>query len=164
MHLARLSRLCLFIIICAALTACGSGGGDTIVVNNAALPAFKDVDTAPPIIKTAARAVVRIGTAGSQATGFFISANGTLLTNDHVLGDSTCATEGCYIEIDRLHQRGIAYQDSETVYAVPLAVDNGLDMALVQLYNAPGGTKLNSPDFLTRAPRVQRNYSAVISR
>lgn len=133
-----------------ALFASLAGCGDTTtVVNNADLPVFNDITSAPPAIQTAARAVVRISTAGGTATGFFISPTGQLLTNDHVLGDSVCAAEGCYIEITRMHQRGAVQQDPEIVFAVPGAVDAGLDMAVVQLYDTKGGTKRATPDYLS---------------
>jgi V8-like Glu-specific endopeptidase len=151
-YIPVLYRSLLLLILTTLLASCGAsdgGSGSFIQINNATLPDFKHVDSAPPAIQTAAKAVVRIGTAGAMATGFFISGTGLLLTNDHVLGDTVCAKEGCYIEIDRQHQRGVAYRDNDIAFAVPIAVDNGLDMALVQLYNAPGGTKLSTPDYLT---------------
>jgi len=138
-----------------ALLACLTGCGDTTtVVNNADLPGFSDITTAPAVIQTAAKAVVRIHTARSRATGFFISSTGQMLTNDHVLGDSVCPIGGCYIEITRMHQRGATQLDPEIVFAVPGAVDVGLDMAVVQLYDRPGGTRLTTPDYLSFSSRT----------
>lgn len=146
-------RKCVLPASIIALLASLAGCGDTTTVvnniNNADLPGFNDITTAPAPIQTAARAVVRIGTAGSIATGFFISPTGQLLTNDHVLGDSVCPIEGCYVEITRMHQRGAAQQDTEIVFAVPGAVDVGLDMAVVQLFESKGGGKLATPDYLS---------------
>lgn len=127
----------------------GCSKNTTTVNNNADLPNLNDIVTAPDAIQTAARAVVRIRTAGQSGTGFFISATGQLLTNNHVLGDTVCPVEGCYIGITFLHQKGQPVQQPVNVFAVPVAVNAGLDMALVQLYNSPGGTELNSPDYLT---------------
>ena len=133
------------------VTLTGCGDETTIVnnINNADLPGFNDITAAPAPIQTAARAVVRIQTAGSYATGFFISPTGQLMTNDHVLGDSVCPTEGCYIEISRMHQRGSSRQSPEFVFAVPGTVDVGLDMAVVQLYDSKGGKPLATPDYLS---------------
>lgn len=144
----KLVHLGLGALIIVTLTGCGDETTVVNNINNADLPGFNDITTAPAPIQTAARAVVRIQTAGSYATGFFISSTGQLMTNDHVLGDSVCATEGCYIEISRMHQRGSTPLPSEIVFAVPGAVDVGLDMAVVQLYG-PDGAMLATPDYLS---------------
>jgi V8-like Glu-specific endopeptidase len=114
----------------------------------AVLPSFNDVISAPAAIRTAARAVVRVATAGQMATGSFISGSGLLLTNNHVLGVSVCPLEGCWIQITALHQRGEPYQPSQTVFALPVAADVGLDLAVVQLHASQGGAKLVTPDYL----------------
>jgi hypothetical protein len=114
------------------------------------LPSFEDVFSAPSAIQTAARAVVLIGTAGELATGSFISPNGILLTNNHVLGVGICPAEGCYAQItfmDQLHSDPAP--TSKTVFVVPLAVDIGLDIAIVQVLPSPGGAPLDTPDYLT---------------
>jgi hypothetical protein len=116
---------------------------------DAAPPSFSDVLSAPAAIQTAARAVVRVESAGELASGSFISASGLLLTNNHVLGEPVCPREGCWIEITPMHQRGTPYQQPETVFAVPMSVDVGLDLAFVQLYTSQGGPRLVTPDFLT---------------
>ena len=67
-------------------TGCGSGPS---------FPHFNHIATAPAAIKTAARAVVRIHTAKAYGTGSFISPDGLLLTNNHVLGVPVCPIEGC---------------------------------------------------------------------
>ena len=147
------SRICIVLasaaLLLTVLTGCGDDVTNITNVNNADLPGFNDITTASPVIQTAAKAVVRIHTAGSYATGFYVSSTGQLLTNDHVLGDSVCPSEGCYVEITPLHQRGKARVAPVTYFAVPNAVDVGLDMALVQLYTAKGGSKVTTPDYLT---------------
>lgn len=152
------SRLCILLasalMLSISLTGCGDDVTNITNVNNADLPGFNDITTAPPAIQTAARAVVRIHTAGSYATGFYVSSTGQLLTNDHVLGDSVCPSEGCYVEITSLHQKGMPRTDPVTYFAVPNAVDVGLDMALVQLYTTKGGSKIATPDYLTLASRT----------
>lgn len=149
MNFFRLSLLASLLL--AVLTGCGDDITNNI--NNADLPGFNDITSAPAPIQTAARAVVRIRTARSSATGFFTSSTGQLMTNDHVLGDSVCPIEGCYIEITRMHQRGEAQLEPVTVFALPNAVDVGLDMAVVQLYDGKGGNKLSTPDFLSFSSR-----------
>jgi hypothetical protein len=124
------------------LAACSSPAPGT------RLPSFNDVATAPAVIQTAARAVVRVHTADEYATGCFLSPTGLLLTNNHVLGDTVCPREGCHVAISLMHQVGEPVQDPMTVFAVPVAVDVGLDMALVQIYASQGGAELASPDFL----------------
>jgi V8-like Glu-specific endopeptidase len=115
------------------------------------LPSFTDVASAPAVIQVAARAVVRIQTAGELATGSFISPMGLLLTNNHVLGVDICPKEGCFAQITEMHQRGAPLQQPQTVFAVPKAVDVGLDMAVVQLYSYAGGAQgpeLETPSYL----------------
>ncbi len=120
------------------------------------IPGFNDVTSASKAIQVAARAVVRVGTAGEFASGSFVSPTGLLLTNNHVLGVGICAVEGCSVAITFRHERGVAPQPPTAVFAVPVAVDVGLDMALVQLYSSPrdtSGQKVDTPDYLTFDPR-----------
>jgi len=127
--------------------ACGKSA------DNAGLPHFNDLTSAPTVIQNAAKAVVRITTAGFYGTGSFVSPTGALLTNNHVLGDAVCPLEGCYLQYTLMHQAGAARQAPQTAFAVPVAVDVGLDMALVQLYDQSGGTELATPDYLTLSQR-----------
>jgi hypothetical protein len=121
--------------------------------------AFKDPADAPAPIRTAARAVVRIATAAALGTGSFISVDGVLLTNNHVLGIPVCPREGCYATIARAHERNGSHA-SETVFLVPLNVNAGLDMAVLQAYSVDGPgqhtRKLVTPDFLSFLPRDAR--------
>ena len=113
------------------------------------LPSFSDVSSAPPVIQQAGEAVVRIGTAGEFATASFISPSGILITNNHVLGVDICPAEGCYVSLTFDYQRGDPVPTPMAVFAVPLAVDVGLDMAVAQIYVAPGGATLSTPHYLT---------------
>jgi V8-like Glu-specific endopeptidase len=131
------------VALCFAASACSSSSPATVT-----LPHFNDITTATPKIRTAARAVVRVRTAGEYGTGFFISATGLLLTNNHVLGDPVCAIEGCYVDLTQMHQRGEPQQQPSTVFGVPTTVNAGLDMAAVQFYD-PNGNQLDTPDFLS---------------
>jgi hypothetical protein len=121
--------------------------------NDADLPHFNDIGSAPAKLQTAARAVVRVSTAREIATGVFISPTGLLLTNNHVLGVTVCPVEGCYLQLTFMHQRGAPRQSPVVAFAVPTAADVGLDMAVVQVYTGAGGTPLDTPDCLTLAAR-----------
>jgi hypothetical protein len=126
------------------LVGCSGGGDDD------QLPTFHDLASAPGAIQTAAQAVVRIRTAGEAATGSFISSTGLLLTNNHVLGDSVCPIEGCSVELAFDFQRGQTLQPFVNAFAVPVAVDVGLDMAVVQIHSTRDDpTDLATPNFLT---------------
>ena len=149
MHLSASPRLQWLGLTSLLFLACGGPEID--------LPHFNDMESAPVPIQNAAKAVVRIRTAFASGTGAFISANGLLLTNNHVLGVPVCPVEGCYLQIARDYQKGIDYRSPITVFARPVAVDVGLDMAIVQLYtSAPlfaGGETVSSPDFLLFHPQ-----------
>lgn len=138
-----------------ALSLLGATGCDG---TNAAFYDFEDPRAAPEPIRAAAKAIVRIQTATSYATGSFISSDGVLLTNNHVLGVDVCPREGCYASIALSYERGQKRTDAVAVFAEPLHVDVGLDMAIVQLYllDASGnkGDKFVSPNNLTPDPRT----------
>ena len=132
------------------LAGCGGGGSDGSASNAGTdLPALNDIATASTVVQKAAKAVVLVRTAGAAASGSFISATGLFLTNNHVLGDTVCPREGCYVQITFLRQRGQQRQQPTIVFAVPQSVDVGLDMAVVQMYDSPGGNKLTTPDYLS---------------
>jgi S1-C subfamily serine protease len=135
-----------FLFLVAASTAACSNDSDR---SSVVLPSFGDVSDAPVAIQDAAQSVVRIGTAGEYATGSFISPNGILLTNNHVLGVDICPREGCYAQLTFMYQRHSTLQKPQTVFVVPLAVDAGLDMAVVQTYSGQGADPLSTPHYLT---------------
>lgn len=121
--------------------------------SEADLPRFNDVQSAPPAIRNSARAVVRVRTAGEQATAWFASPSGLMVTNNHVLGETVCPLEGCAVSVNEMYQRGERVTPALTLYAVPIAIDAGLDLAVVQLSYEPGGTPFASPDYLTIDPQ-----------
>jgi hypothetical protein len=128
----------------AGLTACSSSS------STAHLPTFSDVNAAPAAIQTAAHAVVRVILAEEEATGSFISPDGKLLTNNHVLGVDECPLEGCFAKITFDYQRGVSPAPTDQqVFIVPIAVDVGLDMALVQVLQGMGGQPISTPNYLT---------------
>jgi hypothetical protein len=143
--LARRESTISSLVVAALLGAgCPSSPQDDIH-----LPSLRDIPAAPAPIQTAAKAVVRVSTARETATGSFISSTGLLLTNNHVLGDAVCPLEGCYVQIKQMYQRGGPHLQAQIVYAVPRAVDVGLDAAVVQLFGSKGGPALSTPDYLT---------------
>ena len=131
------------------LLACGSSAcSSNSPQSSADLPHFQDISSAPPAIAKSAHAVVRIETATASGTGSFISGTGLLLTNNHVLGAPVCPIEGCMVQLSFEHERGAAPQNPVLVFAVPQAVDLGLDIAILQIYQQQGGQPLASPNFL----------------
>ncbi len=127
----------------AALLTCGCSA------RSASLPSFDDITSAPPIIQEAAAAVVLVSLPGESATASFISPDGLLLTNNHVLGVGICPVEGCYAQLTRNFQRGFPVEQPLTVFLVPRAVSIGLDMAVLQASASPGGPPLSTPSYLT---------------
>ena len=117
------------------------------------LPSFQDLTAAPAPIQKAAEAVVRIRTANSTATGSFVSATGLLLTNNHVLGTEVCPVEGCYAQLSFDYQRGKKAPAAQSVFVVPVAVNVGLDIATVQVFESQGGSPLSTPSFLALESR-----------
>jgi hypothetical protein len=122
---------------------------------NANPPKLNDLTSAEKPIRVAAKAVVRIQhPAGLSGTGSFISDDGLMLTNNHVLGTEECAREGCLITLTFDHQRGEPSADPVDVFAVPEHADPGLDMAVLQLYTDDSlRRRLSTPDFLDFSPR-----------
>jgi hypothetical protein len=131
-------------VAAAALFVCGcSSTGPTFG------PSLDDITSAPPAIQTAAAAVVLVTMPGFSATASFISPDGLLLTNNHVLGVGVCPIEGCYAQLTWKFQRGAPQEQPVTVFVVPRAVDVGLDMAVLQASSTPGGPPLPTPSYLT---------------
>ena len=144
----------LLLAISYGLSGCGGSGssGSSSNANSAAsvgLPQLKDLGSATAAIQRSAKAVVRLKVARSVATGSFISATGLLLTNNHVLGNNVCPTEGCYVAVTFDWQAGEPFQAPMIYFALPKAVDVGLDMAVVQLFESRGGPMVGTPDYLT---------------
>jgi V8-like Glu-specific endopeptidase len=140
-------------LICVGTFACSS----KTPAPSANLPTFYDLASAPSAIQTAAQAVVRIRSARSYGTGSFISGTGLLLTNNHVLGMTVCPVEGCWVSLNFGLQWGAAPTQAQTVFAVPIAVDAGYDIAILQVYQSDGATPLSTSNYLaihSMAPSV----------
>ncbi|HTU60268.1 MAG TPA: serine protease, partial [Polyangiales bacterium] len=125
---------------------------------NANPPRLYDITDGNAMVREAARAVVRIQhPAGISGTGSFISSTGLMLTNNHVLGSESCAREGCAITLSFDHQRGEPALDPLDAFAVPIAGNVGLDMAVLQVYQDKGRRKeLRTADFLRIEPRTSK--------
>ncbi|MBN1961023.1 MAG: trypsin-like peptidase domain-containing protein [Deltaproteobacteria bacterium] len=141
MMISRKLRLLSFLL---AISSCG----DTKNTTDLNLPTFFDLSEAPVKIQNAAKAVVRIETKINYGTGSFISDSGLLLTNDHVLGGSVCAIEGCWVKLSFNYQIDMPFQQPIFAYAVPVSVDAILDMAIVQIFENPTGPKLKTSNYL----------------
>ena len=64
-----------------------------------------------------------------------------------------CPLEGCYVQVSFLFQRHSPPTQPRTLYAVPVAVDAGLDMAILQISDVPGGSAFSPPAHLTLVSR-----------
>jgi V8-like Glu-specific endopeptidase len=143
----RLHSLALCLVL--GLSACADDAP------NANPPQLYDLPSATKAIRAAAKAVVRIQhPAGLSGTGSFISDDGLMLTNNHVLGTEECAREGCLFTLTFDHQRGEPNADPIDVFGVPEHADPGLDMAVLQVYEDDSlRRRLSTPDFLDFASR-----------
>jgi hypothetical protein len=112
-------------------------------------PTLNDITSANQTIQTAADAVVLVTMPGFVATASFISPDGRLLTNNHVLGVGVCPVEGCFAQLTWKYQRGAPLAAPVNVFLVPRAVDIGLDMAVLEAHSTPGGPPLSTPSYLT---------------
>ena len=135
----------------AVLTgACSKKSQPENELENAALREIKNVNAAPPPIQQAAKAVVKIRTLDGNGTASFVSADGLLLTNNHVLGinEVSCALEGCHITLIFDLQLGEKSRERE-VFAEPKGVDPERDASLYQIWQNESKTvKLATPDYL----------------
>ena len=116
-------------------------------------PALNDISAAPAAIQTAAKAIGRIAVSQGSGTAAFLSANGLMITNNHVLGIDICPVEGCWATLTMGLERGAAIPKPQIVFVKPVTANVGLDIAIVQVSDGQGGSALSTPDFLTLAPR-----------
>ncbi len=94
---------------------------------------YQDVQSSTLADRNTADSVVLITTANARGTGFFVSSDGVMMTNDHVLGSTNCFREGCFISLLRNYQKG-ATSESVVVFAKPLHVDKTSDASIFQIY------------------------------
>jgi len=133
-----MQRVLVFLTLLSALCACARPPASL----SSAVPQYdqlRDVREAPSALRAAARAIVKIVTADdSGGTGTFVSKDGLLLTNNHVLGadDSRCARQGCWIKIHLDYQRDVPYTAPTEVFAEPVSVSPELDASVVRIYTS----------------------------
>jgi hypothetical protein len=122
-----------FSIITASTLFLGISTKGQAGIQPADLGPLKHIKDASKELQKAAKAVVRIKLeSGEAGTGFFISQNGFMVTNAHVVGPSNCSREGCYLEID--HDLAVGSETrEEVVFALPLATFPLLDATILQL-------------------------------
>ncbi len=114
------------------LLACGQKKDDrkNQIVDIPVFTQYHNTNDAPLPIANAAKAVVRVAEHG---TGFFVSDDGILVTNNHVLGVSECIRSGCYVKIDFDFEVGQDNGETKTFFAEPLLLDVPLDLAAYQI-------------------------------
>lgn len=149
------NRTSAFVVFSLALLAsCGKSEKTKVIqADLSQFSDFKDLDSAPEVLKKASLAVVKIALPhGAVGTGSFISPSGKLLTNNHVAGSDVCAKEGCYLLLSFGLQRGSAKATYKRVFAEPLQVLPNMDTAVLQIYETDSEGKklgtLNTPEFL----------------
>ena len=109
---------------------------------------YQHLTEAPEKIVEASKAVVKIEIGGASGTGFFISEDGLLATNNHVIGIDNCSRAGCYAEIFEDFQKG-SYYKKRKYYLEPRYVDPVLDITVHQVRDWKNGSKLLNQSHLT---------------
>lgn len=132
-------KLFLVLWLTAALllaAACGKKDETLLSADIPRYTAFRDVREATAPLRTASRAIVKIETEASSGTASFVSADGVLLTNNHVLGieEKGCAREGCWVSLYFEYELGAPYKPAVDLFAEPLAVSPELDASLFQMW------------------------------
>ena len=113
-----------------------------------------NIENAPAAVRAASRAVVSINSEMASGTGSFVSKDGLLMTNDHVLGSKVCSKSGCFIKLKNNYEAGSKNTYlSMSVYAEPKAVSESLDVAFLQIYSLDPvsqkpGPKLSTENYL----------------
>lgn len=159
----RISKSIGALLAALLVASCGENKKQVIFQPVAEIDQYKNIYTAPPSIKTAAASVVRISLSQGKGTGFFVSQDGVLITNSHVIGVEDCFKEGCFVDLGQHHEvrhSGDSEDGSENrVYIKPLLVDANLDLTVAQTYEAlekdgiwiKTDSKLSTPHFLALA-------------
>lgn len=148
-------RSTLFCLLSASLFVVACGKKTTLEVPQ--YTEMKNINEAPPSLQTAARAIFKLNLGNSEGTGTFLSRDGLILTNNHVLGveKAQCAREGCHLEIFRDFQIGLRYRGAESVYAVPVSLSPEWDASVFQLFTDESKkTKVTSEYALAFAPKT----------
>ena len=109
-----------------------------------------NIENAPETVRAASKSVVNIVSEMSSGTGSFVTKDGLLMTNDHVLGSRVCAKLGCYVTIKKNYEAGAkSSYSSIDVFAVPKAVSESLDVAFLQIYSLDPISRMPGPKLST---------------
>lgn len=148
-----MSSLVSLIVALFVFSACTETKIEQIPFND--ISYYQNVDESQFAGSSEALSVVKIMARGGMGTGAFVSSQGLLVTNDHVLGTGNCFKEGCYISLDFNFQKGMVVR-TERVFALPLHADLDADISVFQIYKTKKvegarvktDHKLQTPHFL----------------
>lgn len=132
----------------------------TLEADIAAYKNYKTMNLATSSIQEAAQAVVKISTFNASGTGSFISNDGLLMTNNHVVGAEDCPRQGCFIRIFINFQSDKSYINKE-VFVVPKLVRPDLDLTVFETYEVSNHKKTDKkftpPAYLEFTPSTAKS-------
>jgi len=102
----------------------------------------------PAVIESARHNAVLVETAGGHGSGFFITKDGHILTNAHVVGHATRA-------------RIVTSDKKEKLIAEVLRVDALRDVALLRLEKIPAGLTISPAPIQSERPQIGEDVYAV---
>lgn len=119
------------------------------------LARLRHMDEAPAPIAQAGKAVVEIEMATGGGTGFFMSEDGLLATNHHVVPPEDCPANGCFLTLKRnFIGKGVA-ADVGLYFLTPVLTLTEYDITVLQVWAAPPKErhleptqKLKTPDYI----------------
>lgn len=141
-----------FFLIFSALATTAATAADPFKTEIAPL---RYMDEAPAPIAQAGKAVVEIEMANGGGTGFFMSEDGLLATNHHVVPPEDCPANGCFLTLKRNYIGKGAAADIGLYFLTPVLTLTEYDITVLQVWAAPPKDrhlepteKLKTPDFI----------------